>query len=59
MKCPLCNQEVLPQSPVVASVGGFFTSEDPDLFLSDDEVMREGYIHRDCFIKAMKEAIET
>lgn len=59
MKCALCDKDVVPQTPVVSTMGGFFTEEDPPLFVGDDEVMREVYLHRDCFIEAVKKFIEA
>lgn len=59
MNCSLCGQQIVPGTPAVSVVGGMFPVEDPDFFMTDEEVMRESYAHLKCMVDAVKTVVPT
>jgi hypothetical protein len=54
MNCPLCKKEIIPGTAAVSIVGGMFPREEPDLFVVDEQVLRESYAHLPCLLKTLR-----
>jgi hypothetical protein len=55
-KCVLCPEEIRPGTKAVSIAGGMFPREEPDLFMIDEEVLRESHAHLDCLLRVVKAA---
>ena len=53
--CMFCKKLIAPATPTVCIVGGFFPASDPDFFMVDQQVLREGHVHRDCLLEKIKD----
>lgn len=51
MICVICNKEIATNTPTVQLSGGFFQQFEPTgppIFVPEDEVLSESFIHRTC-----------
>ncbi len=53
-RCVFCPNPITPGTPVVSIVGGMFPREEPDLFMVDEEVLRESHAHLDCLLRVAR-----
>lgn len=51
--CVICKSEIEIRTKSVSVVGGLFPAEDPDFFMIDESIMKESYVHLECFLKAL------
>jgi hypothetical protein len=54
--CALCRGEIKPATPIVEMVGGLLDPEDPEFFVTDEEILVTSYVHRDCLMKKLQKA---
>lgn len=54
--CVLCKKTIETGKPAVSFVGGMFPKEEPDFFMTDVQVMKEAYAHRECFFTLLQES---
>lgn len=53
MTCILCKATIAPGTKVIELAGGFFDRDDPEFFITDDEVLVVSYLHYTCLEKAL------
>jgi len=53
-RCVLCSEEIEPGTPAVSIAGGLFPREEPDLFMIDEQVLRESHAHLDCLLASVR-----
>ena len=54
MTCSLCKNEIRPGTAAVSIVGGMFPIDEHDLFVVDEEVLRESYAHLPCLLDTIR-----
>ena len=55
--CQLCGREIEPGKPAIELVGGFFSKDDPDIFVEDSDVMMKGHVHRDEMVEMLRDLL--
>ena len=51
--CVLCKKAIAPAVAAVELVGGLFDPEDPEFFVTDEDVMAVTHIHRECLVESI------